>query len=249
MARSRLTRAKSNLMSEDFRGDIPQIIENTGRLYEGDLVEYFRSVFFEASNLQNPYHNFRHMLHVMWLCYDACRYYRDQLTPRQMRTLLVAALFHDFDHPGHPHPGEEDPDRINIAIAVAALRRRVVPADAASLREIEALIEATHFPYRVPGHELELPRQIIRDADLAQVFSQAWIQQVVIGLGQEQGVAPIDVLKYQTTFLRRLTFSTEWAQHMFPAALIEAKIAEAEQLVRILQPPAAPRRAGGKKQP
>jgi hypothetical protein len=26
-----------------------------------------------------------------------------------MRNLLIAALFHDFDHPGHPHPSENDP--------------------------------------------------------------------------------------------------------------------------------------------
>ena len=71
--------------------------------------------------------NFRHTLHVLWLCQKACRYYQKTLTPRQMRNLLIAALFHDFDHPGHPHPGEQDPDRINIRIAIAGLRRHITP--------------------------------------------------------------------------------------------------------------------------
>ena len=46
-----------------------------------------------------------------------------------MRILLIAALFHDFDHSGHPHPGEEDPDAINIKNAIAGLRRYVTLAD------------------------------------------------------------------------------------------------------------------------
>ena len=36
------------------------------------------------------------MLHVTWLCYQAADFYRDRLTPRQIRNLLIAALFHDF---------------------------------------------------------------------------------------------------------------------------------------------------------
>ena len=156
-------------------GDLPKIIANQERLYEGNLTFYFRTLFFKSSNIHNPYHNFRHMLHVLWLCHQACRYYQNRLTPRQMRNLLIAALFHDFDHPGHPHPGENDPDRINIPIAIAGLRRYVMPADRAFLPQIEALIEATHYPYKIGSDKLDLLGQIIRDADLAQALSPAWI--------------------------------------------------------------------------
>jgi 3'5'-cyclic nucleotide phosphodiesterase len=86
-------------------GDLPGIIGNDERLYEGDLTFYFQVLFFKSSNLYNPYHNLRHTLHVLWLSHKACRYYRSALSPRRMRNLLIAALFHDFDHPGHPHPG------------------------------------------------------------------------------------------------------------------------------------------------
>jgi hypothetical protein len=154
-------------------GDLPKIIKNEERLYEGDLTLYFRTLFFRSSNLYNPYHNFRHMLHVLWLCHEACRYYQQTLTPRQMRNLLITALFHDFDHPGHPHPGEDDPDRINIRIAIAGLRRYITPTDCAFLPEIEALIEATHYPYKIGSDRLDLLGRIIRDADLAQALSPA----------------------------------------------------------------------------
>jgi hypothetical protein len=149
--------------------------------------------------------------------------------------LLIAALFHDFDHPGHPHPGEQDPDRINIRIAIAGLRRHITADDRASLREIEALIEATHYPYRTAGEELDLLGKILRDADLAQVLSPVWIQQVVIGLAGERGVKPIEVLKAQAPFLDTLSFHTRWARQMFPQELIKAKIGEAEKLVRLLE--------------
>jgi hypothetical protein len=122
-------------------GDIPEIIGNDRGLYEGDLTGYFRTLIFHATNLARPYHNLRHMLHVTWLCYQAADFYRDRLTPRQIRNLLIAALFHDFDHPGHPHPGADDPDGINIGRAIAALRRHLAPEDRPFLPVIEALIE------------------------------------------------------------------------------------------------------------
>jgi hypothetical protein len=148
--------------------------------------------------------------------------------------LLIAALFHDFDHPGHPHPGADDPDGINIGRAIAALRRHLAPEDRPFLPVIEALIEATHYPHVVAGEQLDLSGQIIRDADLAQALSPVWIQQIVIGLAREQRVSPLDVLKMQPAFLAALSFNTEWAHERFPARLVAAKIAEAERLLALL---------------
>jgi hypothetical protein len=225
---------RSMLVSK-VTGDIPKIINNESCVYEGDLMFYFRTLFFMSNNLYNPYHNFRHMLHVLWLCHEACRYYQQELTPRQMRNLLITALFHDFDHPGHPHPGEDDPDRINIQIAIAGLRRYTTPTDCAFLPEIEALIETAHYPYKIGSHRLDLLGKIIRDADLAQALSPVWIQQVVIGLAQEWGAKPLEVLRAEASFLAALSFHTRWGRQLFPQELVQAKIEEAEQLLRLLE--------------
>jgi hypothetical protein len=174
------------------------------------------------------------MSHVLWLCYKACRYYSDKLPPRQMRILLIAALFHDFDHTGRPYPGENDPDGINIEIAIAGLRRYLASEDNPLKPEIEALIDATHFPYKIASENLDLLGNIIRDADLAQALSPVWIQQVVIGLARESGVKPLAMLEAQSSFLATLRFNTRWAQQLFPQELIDAKIAEAEKLRRLL---------------
>lgn len=227
----------------EISGDIPKIIENEEGLYEGNLIVYFRTLFFHARNLNNPYHNFRHMTHVLWLCHKACRYYSDRLARREMRTLLIAALFHDFDHPGRPHPAEEDPDGINIAIAISGLRRHIAPEDRALLPAIEALVEATHYPYKTGGDKLDLLGQIIRDADLAQALSPVWIQQVVIGLAREWRAKPLEVLRTQKTFLGTLAFNTEWARQLFPRELVESKIQEAQDLLRLLE--AEPATAAG----
>jgi len=219
----------------EVTGDLPKIIGNEERLYDWDLTYYFGILFFKSTNLRNPYHNFRHMLHVLWLCHKACRYYQNELTPRRMRNLLIAALFHDFDHPGHPHPGEDDPDRINIPIAIAGLRQYILPADRPFLAEIEALIEATHYPYKIGGDKLDLLGRIIRDADLAQALTPVWIQQVVIGLAQEWGIKPLEVLRGQASFLAGLSFHTCWARQLFPQELIRTKTEEAEALLRLLE--------------
>jgi HD domain-containing protein len=219
----------------EVTGDLPKIIGNEERLYDWDLTYYFGILFFKSTNLRNPYHNFRHMLHVLWLCHKACRYYQNELTPRRMRNLLIAALFHDFDHPGHPHPGEDDPDRINIPIAIAGLRQYILPADRPFLAEIEALIEATHYPYKIGSDKLDLLGRIIRDADLAQALTPVWIQQVVIGLAQEWGMQPLEVLRGQASFLAGLSFHTCWARQLFPQELIRTKTEEAEALLRLLE--------------
>src|SRR5947207_12731036 len=87
-----------------------------------------------------------------------------------MRNLLIAAPFHYFDHPGHPDPSEGDPDRINIPIVITGLRRYVMPADRPLLPHMEALIEATHYPYKIGRNKLDLLGQIVREADLAQAL-------------------------------------------------------------------------------
>src|ERR1700724_4580418 len=135
-----------------------------------------------------------------------------------MRTLLIAALFHDFDHTGRPHRGDEDPDGINIEITISGLRRYLASDDRALMPEIEALIEATHFPYRVDSQKLDLLGKIIRDADLAQALSPVWIQQVVIGLAREAGVNPLAMLEAQSSFLATLRFNVSAVVRPRPAA-------------------------------
>ena len=73
----------------------------------------------------------------------------------------------------------------SILRSISGLRRYLASDDCALMPKIEALIEATHFPYKVDSQKLDLLGKIIRDADLAQALSPVWIQQVVLGLALE----------------------------------------------------------------
>ncbi len=211
------------------RGTLDQVITNEDGLYEGNLVKYFQIIFNNAKNLNNPYHNFRHMMHVTWLCHRACHYYKDDLSQRQMRNLLIAALFHDFDH-----RGTAGPDILNINLAVQALEKYVLPDDLPYLEEIIFIISATEFPYKtVTG--LDLCSQIIRDADLSQALNPAWLQQVIFGLAQEWNKTPHEILKSQNAFHQNLNFYSEWGRNLWPKEEIEKKMDEVTNFLAILE--------------
>lgn len=215
-----------------FQGSLPSVIRNDDRLYEGDLTHYFRVVFHHAQNVFSPYHNFRHMSYVPWLAYQACAYYAHTaaLTPRQMRHLLIAGLFHDFDHPGTA--GNDD---LNITRSIRGLEKHVLPSDAPFLHDVTSLIRFTEYPYKAQSGWLPLSALILRDADLAQAMSTSWIQHVVFGLAAEWRKQPIDVLAMQEAFLGKLEFQTEWAKQAFPQSEIDGKIAEAKGLLELLR--------------
>lgn len=208
---------------------VPAILKNEESLYEGDLAYYFRVVIKYATNLKNPYHNLRHMLHITWLCYDACVYYRHRLSPRQMRVLLIAALFHDFNH-----SGKVGNDHREIKRAVVGLKKHIQRQDLFLLEEIVELIKITEFPHQKTPLSLSLSSQILRDADLSQGLSDAWIQQSAIGLGMESSIDPIEMLKEQISFYEKLSFKTVWAKKKFTAKKIKDRQQEIREYLSLL---------------
>lgn len=202
---------------------IPEIFDNEEGVYAGNLRPYMPAILL-ASNGLNPYHNVRHMLHVFFLCYKACRYYRGTLTAQEQRELLLAALFHDYDHRGITKD-----DHLNIQRALRGLYNELVPEDIPAFGNITELIRSTEFPHPEPENK-SLSMQILCDADMGQVFSTAWIQQVPVGLACEMGVSVVQMLEMQEPFLRELRFQTEWGQEEFPTEVITAKIAEAKHI-------------------
>ena len=129
----------------EVTGSLPEIIEGGVGVYEGNLIHYFQLVFRKARNLNRPYHNGRHMLHVLYLCYQACAYYRGscELTLRQARNLLIAALGHDFDHPGMQ--GDDD---LNIERAIRNFIPHLLPGDKPHTGEITSIMRVTEFPHK-----------------------------------------------------------------------------------------------------
>lgn len=208
---------------------ITDVIINEAGRYEGNLERYFRFIFEQSSNAKNAYHNMRHTLHVMMECYDGAIYYH--LAPRQFRNLLIAALFHDHNHPG-VLIGTDD---LWVEVAVRGLRKLVLPEDKPFLEEIESTMRTTEFAggHVVHNKDLLLAHAILRDADMSQSLSSEWIQQILFGLSAEMRVTPSAMLAMQGDFHRTLTFATEWGENKF-GPLLEQKKAEISELVRIM---------------
>lgn len=211
-------------MSLQVRGSIPEIIRNDAHLYKGDLCYYYRVTWHHAKNLKNTYHGFGHVFHVFYRCYEACLFYQEKISPEEMRILLLAAMFHDFDHPGVG--GHDD---LNIIRAVRGFRKHVLQGDQPIVERVVSLIDITEYPYKFDTSDLTLLAQILRDADMMQSLGPVWIQPVIFGLAGEWDASPLEILKSQPSFIKNLKLYTAWGQELFPQSEIDAKIAEAQE--------------------
>lgn len=220
------------MFQQHCTGDIADIANNVDGVYEGNLRYYFK-IIIEAPNIHNGYHGLRHMLHVTWVCYKACIYYGklNQMTPQQMRNLLIAALFHDYDH-----TGEAGDDSVNIKRAIAGLRKHVLFEDEPYLEEIIAIFQATQFPHSDLGDTATLEQLIIRDADISQAFDVSWIGEIVSGFGNELNKSPKEMLEQQLKFLDGISFYTDFGKVFYGDHAVVAKRNETEQLLHILVP-------------
>ena len=209
---------------------IAELIGNIEGKYPGDLSWYFKILFCEATNLYNPYHNLRHMLHVTWEAYDGCIYHN--LRPEQFRSVLVAAMFHDFNHSAGT--GNDD---LEVKCAIRAFEKYMDPVDAGNAREIITHIKATEYPYVIHTEKLLIGSKILRDADMSQTFSVAWIQQILLGLSSEMRMTPEDFLKTQEIFMERvLKFHSVWGERKFGHQK-PSRIAEVKEYLRFLETP------------
>jgi len=206
---------------------ITEIIKNNEGLYEGDLKHYYK-IIFTAPNVNNPYHNFRHMIHVLYQSYEAARYckYDEIFGARKFRAFLIAALFHDFGH-----SGQMGNDAQEIATALKGVEEYILEEDRDLLPLISELITFTEYPY--VNTVIPLGSEILRDADMSQTFSDVWMQQIVFGLAQEQNISPVESLKAQVNFLLSIRFHSPWGKEVL-ARQVGERIREIREFVSLL---------------
>lgn len=134
--------------------NILDIINNEHGRYSQHLRWYFKKIM-ECPNANMSYHNVRHTLHVLWEAYDGAIQYN--IPGTQLRRLLVAALYHDYDHTGKLNQGG---DIVNIERAVAGFKDHINNQDnpytldkgnEEFCRDVEILIRSTEYPYKDDG--------------------------------------------------------------------------------------------------
>ena len=181
-----------------------------------DAYEFINRPEF-ATNL--PYHNTKHCLVVARWCHDLA-VLDSQVYSYQLKSLLLAAMFHDFGHTG------KRPDSNNIEIACTgfiAFAKNVSWITVREVDEIVKLIQVTEFPFvREPLSALEC---IIRDADLLQSLEPDHCEVILEGLRSELSnmngtlISVPEMCQAQMKFLSECKFFTNKAESIFKAAL------------------------------
>ncbi len=171
-----------------------------------ELVKGFSWKMKNSKSNDLPYHNFNHLLTVVRYCFEGSSYY--SLDEKDERELLLAALFHDVNH-----SGGKDSDDINVKVAKSTVTNFIRDYNIdVDIDEVCKIIDATQYPYVIESKDLDLTQEIIRDADLMQVFEYNWIQQNMMGLCSEMGVTMDKMIVGQKQFLMSAQFNTEWGK-------------------------------------
>ena len=195
--------------------DLKSKLENLGLTYIYDYVMEHNP----SKGL--PYHSNYHLEQVTKFALIGSEYYKFPI-PNQ-RLVAVAALFHDFDHSGS---GKED--NINIMRACKGFidfnnfENKEKFEDEEEMTILN-MIKETRFPYLKDGSGLNIMEQVLRDSDILQgVFSEDYINRIVLGIAQEANLTPEKMLAGQAGFLNSAKFCTEWATELYKVGLPSA---------------------------
>lgn len=172
-----------------------------------------------AHRLVNPYHNLSHALRVAFYVHIAAD--SQGMDSKDIHSLVVAALYHDWGH-----PGVKGDDHENVMRAAAKAR---------SLPNWDPLVDNDLVAEIIMGTEFPLPdgvaltemQMLLRDADFwsnALLPEQAWfIAQV--GLARERGDMSLhDWFDWNQAMISNFPTYTNWgrvAAHTFRAELCE----------------------------
>mgnify|MGYP002634461121 CR=1 FL=1 len=150
----------------------------------------------------NPYHNLTHALRVVKCAHDACLFEYANHGTIDTKSVVIAALFHDWRHCGKPGG-----DSLNTAIASRA------PFVAEDKANVSWLIKMTKYPAGFELDALAIEAKILRDADVwsSIIMDADDFYQLQQGLAMEMGVEFKTWCDGNVGFLLNYPTLTEWA--------------------------------------
>lgn len=173
------------------------------------LKKAFKYIVLNNEANYAPYHNINHLLTVTKYTYYALEF-EDLLEQKEAKDLLLAAIFHDFNHSAGKKKDDE-----NIKEAKKEVKKFIEKEKIdADLEFINKILDATQYPYVIESDKLDEFQAIIRDADLTQVFESNWIYQNIFGLSKELNVTPMEFMKGQRKFLESVKFNTVYGEQL-----------------------------------
>ena len=189
--------------------------------YLGCLIKY-------NQGNSNPYHNLYHTLTVVKNIYFISK--NENIHDDKIRLMLIAGIFHDFNHSGGKHPK----DKYNILDAVIEFNKFSKETEEDS-NFIVKVISATEYPFL--DIELTIYQKIIRDADVMQWLEDNFIQQNIVGLNLElknSSNITIELLEKNIEFMTTVEFFTEYTKNQMENKL-NGKLEECRYLIKVLK--------------
>lgn len=179
-------------------------------IIENGLEHVFAYVSNNNTSNNAPYHNLKHMVSVAKKCNFLIN---TEDAESNKHEVLVAALFHDFNH----SMGKEN-DEYNVASALKGFVKFIDdnPDYDINTDIVIECIRATQYPYIIPSDELTIEQQIIRDSDLLISCDSDFFYYGIYGLMEEMGVTDINImLDGQKKFHESVELSTHYARTLY----------------------------------
>jgi hypothetical protein len=180
----------------------------------GDILpRAFRYIIDNNESNFAPYHNFNHMLRVMYYCNKGCIFHK--IEGKRKTNVLLAALFHDFNH----SQGEES-DEVNVKRAIAGVRdfyeNNAMNKNSVNIEKVVEIIQATQYPYVIEADDLSLEQAIIRDADLMPTLDPDWLNNIIVGLMKEMKIDNFKTMcEGQVKFHQGIRMCSTWGETMY----------------------------------
>lgn len=181
---------------------------------EGDILpRAFRYIIDNNSSNFAPYHNFNHMLRVMYYCDKGCSYHK--IDGKRRTNILLAAIFHDFNH----SQGEEKDD-VNVIRAIEGVKEfyesNAMNKNSVNIDKVVEIIQATQYPYVINSEDLTLEQAIIRDADLMPSLDPDWLNNIIVGLMKEMKIESFKAMcEGQYKFHQGIKMCSPWGQYTY----------------------------------
>jgi hypothetical protein len=218
-------------MKTHLAPNLLDFIRNSEGLIPGGSLSYYYSRMWNMPNANHVYHGLSHTACATWKCIQAGFWYLDrgQCTLDEIHDLIVAVMFHDWNHSKKVESDVEE-----IEQALIGLRQHILPEDKIRLPQIEKLIRATQFPHTINCGKSQL-ELAIGDADTTQGFEEIWQQMICKGLAEEMGITPMEMLGKQEYFLTKvLNIKSEWGKTVWTPSVILERVRHVRQLEKIL---------------
>lgn len=191
--------------------------------YLGEALSF---IINNSDSIYSPYHSLNHNLTITVFSYYIGK--SEKLKEKEMKELLIAAIFHDYNH-----TAGEQKDDVNIKNAKKGIKQFVDKNNIdVDLDKVYEILDATEFPYKIDEDKLSTQQKIIRDADMTQLFEPTRLQSNYLGLQKEMKIDYKKQLDNQEKFYKVLKFRTKFAKELYKKYSKEIN-EELEYLIKI----------------